>query len=56
MHNPETLETYAKIYEMPRKYWDEKRGKFFTLPPSDIELVAAEALRFLAKDIRGRGV
>jgi hypothetical protein len=42
-HNPETLRTYAAIFEKPRRGDDKILG-----PPTEIEQAAATALRFMA--------
>lgn len=48
----DTLETYAKIFLMRRRYWDEQIKQFYWVGPSDVELAAAESLRFQAAAIR----
>lgn len=45
-HTPEALETYANIFEMPR------RVDSCLVPASEACIAAAYALRFLAEHIR----
>lgn len=50
--NPDTLETYARIFELPRKVdfrRPDGRVEWCMVPASEACLAAAKALRFMAR-------